>query len=541
MSGNRFFILLAVLAGPAPAQPVISYDGVWGVENAASYAAKGLPNAPIAQGSIFAIFGTGLGPTPGAQVSSYPLTDTFNGVSISVSQGSVTVAAIPLYVSATQINAIMPSNAPLGSDTVAVTFQGETSIGTCAQCPLPTVQVVPASFGILAINQAGSGQGVITNGQNQAISYTASATPGEVLNIWGTGLGAIQGSDQQPPPAGDIGAVPTVYVGGVEVAALYHGRSPCCSGLDQIQFQVPAAIAGCNIPVAVQAGGVVSNFVSIAIAPGGGVCSDPNGISGSDLTTFAAQGAVSTGHVSLSDNVGYASFARYPYANFSLTYLPLQILNFGACAVYSFSTLESAAPLPLATPILSAFPGVGLDAGSSLSVNGPNGELQIPAMSAGTYQAFFGTSDLPPGPYAISGMGGKDVGPFTVSVQMPAPLTWTNPSSLETITRADGLTVNWTGVDPTSYLIVSGYSLSATGYGAGFNCTVQPSAGQFTVPSIVLLALPPSAVLYDDGETRSEAGLQVGSAEPPVNFGAAGLGFAQAISSASVSQIVTYQ
>jgi hypothetical protein len=48
-------------------------------------------------------------------------------------------------------------------------------------------------------------------------------------------------------------------------------------------------------------------------------------------------------------------------------------------------------------------------------------------------------------------------------------------------------------------------------------------------------------VLYEDGEMQPEAALQVGSAEPPVNFSAAGLGFAQAISSVSISGIVDYQ
>src|SRR5580704_8514374 len=156
-----YLAILTLSAGAAAAQPTI---GANGVVNVASYAGLGLPNYSIAQGSIFAIFGTNLGPTPAAQVSAFPLASTLQGVSITVFQGGASVAAIPLYVSATQINAIMPSNAPIGSDTITVTYNQQTS-GSA------TVSVVTANFGIFAANQQGSGQGVVTSAQGQAVSY----------------------------------------------------------------------------------------------------------------------------------------------------------------------------------------------------------------------------------------------------------------------------------------------------------------------------------------------------------------------------------
>ena len=289
--------ILSLVVGGSLAQPVIRNDGT-GIVNAASYSGQGLPNSFVAQGSIFTIFGSGLGPAAGVKASAFPLATSLQGVSISISQGGITLAAIPLYVSATQINAVMPSNAPIGLDTIVVTFNGQSS---CAECPGTTVQVVPSSFGIFTINQAGNGQGVFTTGENRMIAYTSPAAPGEVLNIWGTGLGAIQGSDAEPPAAGNVGSrIPTVYVGGVEVAAAYHGRSPCCSGVDQIQFQVPASVSGCNTPVAVAIGNVVSNFASIAVASNGHACVDPDGTSASDFPNVAALGAIATGYVCLS-------------------------------------------------------------------------------------------------------------------------------------------------------------------------------------------------------------------------------------------------
>lgn len=566
----------AFMAAASSAQPLIRSDGS-GIVNAASYAAQGLPNSPVAQGSIFTIFGSGLGPERGVEVSAYPLTTSFQGVSIGISQGDTTVAALPLYVSASQINAIMPSGAPLGADVIAVTFDGQSS-PSCQGCPGTMIEVVPASFGIFAVNKAGSGLGLFTNSKNSLISLTSAATAGEVLNIWGTGLGAIQGSDTEPPLAGNVGSViPKIYVGGVEVEATYHGRSPCCSGLDQIQFQVPPKVAGCNVPVAVQIGSIVSNFVSLAIASEDNSCSGVNGLPAPDFTDFAAQGAMSTGYVGLSrlvftqvqtqtffpmatgsvtstQDYAYGNFEKYDYANFSLTELPLQILNLGACSVYTFNPgLTSMPPFQVATPTVNSLPGVGLDAGTTITINGPNGQKQIvpvaspfPA-SVGNYGAELGISPgstalyLTRGSYTISSKGGNDVGPFTAAVQMPPALTWTNQSSMNNITRANGVTVTWSGADSGGYVLVSGISLGAIGGAAGFNCTADAASGQFTVPPSVLLALPPSGVNESDGIDTSDAWLGVGIATPPVTLNATGLGLGQAISSSSISRSVAYE
>src|SRR5205823_5836186 len=110
---SMFRILLAcAFAACAIAQPPLIYNRA--ILNAASFMPPGVPGGPIARGSIFSIFGTRLGPSSPTKVSSFPLGTTLANISITVSQGSTTVNAIPLYVSESQINAIMPSNAPLG-------------------------------------------------------------------------------------------------------------------------------------------------------------------------------------------------------------------------------------------------------------------------------------------------------------------------------------------------------------------------------------------------------------------------------------------
>jgi uncharacterized protein (TIGR03437 family) len=106
---------------------------------------------------------------------------------------------------------------------------------------------------------------------------------------------------------------------------------------------------------------------------------------------------------------------------------------------------------------------------------------------------------------------------------------------------SDEMVVTYNGQSPDGYVIISGESLGVNGGAAGFNCTVDPSIGEFTVPATVLLALPPSAVNNSDGCEISEGWLQVGTVGKPSVFEAAGLGMAQATASFSVGQNFAYQ
>lgn len=105
-------VLVLGMEGPASAQP--PSIRLHGVVNAANFYAPGLPGESIARGSIFSIFGSALGPAQGTQVSAFPLQNVLAGVTITVTQRGAVVNALPLYVRQDQINAVMPSNAPLG-------------------------------------------------------------------------------------------------------------------------------------------------------------------------------------------------------------------------------------------------------------------------------------------------------------------------------------------------------------------------------------------------------------------------------------------
>ena len=192
---------LAVLSLAAPcsilAQPLISGRSIL---NAASYVPSGLPAGSIARGSLFSVFGARLGPdsSPGL---TFPLQTTLAGVSIQVVQGATTAAAIPVYVSATQINAIMPSNAPLGAVSLYVTF------GNLKSPPAPA-RVVADSFGIFTLTSSGAGPGVMQNFVDAATTPvnlpSVAAKPGQTIILYGTGLGAGLNPDNVAPQAGNL-------------------------------------------------------------------------------------------------------------------------------------------------------------------------------------------------------------------------------------------------------------------------------------------------------------------------------------------------
>src|ERR1017187_1051666 len=72
-------VLLVFAASALFAQQPILYHR--GTVNAASLAPFGLPNAPIARGSVFTVFGENLGPAQSPALS-FPLSATLGGVSI---------------------------------------------------------------------------------------------------------------------------------------------------------------------------------------------------------------------------------------------------------------------------------------------------------------------------------------------------------------------------------------------------------------------------------------------------------------------------
>src|SRR5579884_3189654 len=258
------YALFWVSAAACLAQPVISNGGI---VNAASWAPAGLPNSSIAQGSIFIIAGTNLGPTTLTLApAKFPLPTTVANVSVNVNMASTNTAAILFWVRNDYIAALLPSTVPVGTGTVTVTYNGQTSNAA-------PITVVANSIGIFAIGQNGQGPGVITDGakpqtsvKTELVTQTNSAKAGDTLVAWVTGVGAVPWDETEAPPSTPLNLQSklnaSVYVGTTKVTPTYAGPSGCCEGEGQVQFVVPSGISGCYVPITIVVGSQVSNTVT---------------------------------------------------------------------------------------------------------------------------------------------------------------------------------------------------------------------------------------------------------------------------------------
>jgi uncharacterized protein (TIGR03437 family) len=508
---------------------------IGGLLNNYSYTLPGLPNYGIAQGSIFDIFGAYL-----ASITS-PLqpipAKSLDGVSIGVTVNGITTTPLIYFISPNQIGAVLSSATPVGTGTLTVT----TAAG--ASAPFD-IQVVPSAFGILTLNNGtGPAAGYDANNNSAAFSYTNAVNPGEIVELWGTGLGPV------PNDATDtaVGVPVEVDIGGVQASVQYAGRSSSV-GLDQINVVVPPGISGCNVSVVVIEGGIVSNFATLPVASSGRVCSDPiSPFTATVLNDLSTNGSFSYGFIDIGEtglgsayDKGNATFARMSAAEVNSGQWANafgQVTSLGSCNVYTFSsTIET---IPANLPKITY-----LNAGSVINIGGPGGTTtpMYQENTTGAYATFSGGCLICPsfipatgGSFTFNnGNGGTDVGAFTANLQMPPPIVWSNMNSISSpIQRANGITVNWTGSDSSDYVQITGSSLrgnnadsaDATSWVGGvFTCMAPTGAGTFAVPPAVLLAIPPSSSF--PGGSLGSGWLAVSNYTNPVPFTAPNIDYA---------------
>jgi uncharacterized protein (TIGR03437 family) len=242
------------------------------IENAASLQTS----VPVAQGSLAALFGTGL--------ASDKL--LFSGAAwpTALLNRQVVVndeLAAPIYfVGAGQANFQIPSNAPVGTQRVAVRAAdtGELIAGG-------SLLVAAAAPGLFATTQNGTGAAAALNQDNTLNSASNPAPRGSVITLYGTGQGQTSPAvpDGTPAPASPLAvtvAVPTsdaktcqnnqpsmcVLVGNGLAGVQFSGLNPGYIGLWQINVTIPAdAATGSAVPVRVVINGTPSNIVTVAI------------------------------------------------------------------------------------------------------------------------------------------------------------------------------------------------------------------------------------------------------------------------------------
>jgi uncharacterized protein (TIGR03437 family) len=472
-----------------------------GVVNPAGGIPPGFPGYGLAQGSIFTVYGNNLGPATAAQAATLPLSTTgLGGTTVSISSHGSNPIPVPLlYASNGQINGIMPSTAPLGTDTLTVSYNGASS---AIQVPVTT-----SNFGIV---QYGYNQAVVTFPSYAVVTPTNTAKAGDTLVLWGTGLGALPAgqSDAAAAAGGTVQAPIQVFVGGVLASIAYQGRTPGAAGLDQINFVVPSGVpTGCTVSVVVQTGtgssATVSNAPTIAVGTtDGATCVDPTqnisqaAIPGllaktAPAKVLAVQLSQQTNYIGGSTAVTTAS-EQVTFGSYSPALVSNAIAGANSNAAPSLNTCYTQVQSTASTGSSGTLPDGFLDAGKTVTLTPAQGTPSIlSATSKGIYSA--NVTSIPAGAYQFTNSGGADVGALSFSFPNPQ-VTWTNRSQISTTpaARASGLPVTWSGGDSTGYVIVFG---SASGSNTGnyqiqFACSVPAAAGSFTVPASVLLALP---------------------------------------------------
>ena len=216
--------------------------------------------APISGGSFLSVFGSF--PGMGEQsAGAYPIPTTlgnavvtFNGV------------PAPLYATipaAGQINLVAPIRLLAQRQArVAVTVGAQTS-------PVEIVNVAPVSPGIFT--DFATGAGAFLHADYSLVTAASPARKGETIALFLTGLG-----NTDPPwidgeqPATDVlthtSQTPAIIVAGQAATIRFSGLAPCCSGLYQVNFDVPgSAPSAKDVPVSATIGGRISNSVKLAV------------------------------------------------------------------------------------------------------------------------------------------------------------------------------------------------------------------------------------------------------------------------------------
>jgi uncharacterized protein (TIGR03437 family) len=223
----------------------------------------------VAPGEIVTLIGSGIGPATGTGLA----LDSNGNVATSLSGVQVTfngIAAPLIYVSATQINAVVPYQvAGASSLAVQVSYSGQTSNA------LPLTPGTTAA-GIFTYAGTGSGQAAMLNQDNSYCTAAKPAPKGSYVQMYVTGEGqtnpgGITGSVTATSGSGPLTPQPalpvSVTIGGQPANVLFYGEAPgMVAGVMQVNVQIPATVASGAVPISVTVGGKPSQSgVTVAV------------------------------------------------------------------------------------------------------------------------------------------------------------------------------------------------------------------------------------------------------------------------------------
>ncbi|MBI3280198.1 MAG: hypothetical protein HYZ57_10190, partial [Acidobacteria bacterium] len=199
----------------------------------------------VARGGLVSIFGMQLAPED-IVTSRKPLPRQVNGFRVLVNDEPLPL----LMISPTQVNAVLPMNVA-GSATLKV-VTGNGSVETAIRIR----EVAPALFSTALFRADG-----------RQIAEDAPAAAGEIVSVYGTGLGAVDGEtaiDQPAAAAHPVVAPVRLLLDGAFMDPLSATLAEGLVGVYKITFGVPAVPAGTH-SLRLEAGGETSNPVFLPI------------------------------------------------------------------------------------------------------------------------------------------------------------------------------------------------------------------------------------------------------------------------------------
>jgi uncharacterized protein (TIGR03437 family) len=214
---------------------------------------------PIAADSVVAAFGVNLA-TRVDVAQSLPLPTSLSGTTLTING----VPAPLLFVSPMQINFLVPSTVPPGP----AVFIVSSPLGTYA---LGEAQIVASAPAIFTADSSGKGDAAAlatvdgVNYQSQPFDVLVNGKPNVVV-LYGTGIRRAPAAN--PGDNNGVAESVSVTIDGRNANVLYAGAQGSFSGLDQINVEMPAALAGTGprrVEVIVTVNNVVANHVTIQI------------------------------------------------------------------------------------------------------------------------------------------------------------------------------------------------------------------------------------------------------------------------------------
>jgi uncharacterized protein (TIGR03437 family) len=241
---SRILLSLLICAGAASAQ-------ITSVLNGASFKPE------ITAGSWATAFGAFAGVNQATGTT--PVATSLGGVTITVAS----TAAPVYYVSATQINFIVPAGVTAGIQPLQI----KSGINTWDA----NVRILSAAPGIFFQDNATPPKGAVLNQNFSLNTSSAVALRGEFVQIYATGPGKFKnpvtdGGAAPSNPTNQTQSTPQVFIGGVQAEINYSGLAPGFAALWQVNAKVPTQtfITG-RVPVIVYMDGVASNEVTIFV------------------------------------------------------------------------------------------------------------------------------------------------------------------------------------------------------------------------------------------------------------------------------------